>query len=190
MASSGPRSPSTAASDAAIGTEAWSNPTNVTASDNTRATSGIDATKASQALKATGFGFAIPTGAAIDGIVVEWERCRSAGTGTIVDNASRVVKGSTIQATDRSSGTSWPSSTASEAYASYGGATDLWGTTWTPADINAAGFGAALSGICSAGSATAAVDHVRITVYYSEGQPTALRQSQTRTGAARIGRGI
>jgi hypothetical protein len=51
----------------------------------------------------------------------------------------------------------------------YGSSTDLWGTTWTPADINAAGFGAALAvtEISSRGAnETAHVDHITITVHY------------------------
>lgn len=134
MASSGPNSPSSASS-VSLGFNVWSSPGNVTASDNTRTTALCNSGSITHYLQATGFGFAVPTGATIDGIVVEWER----GATNVADYASRIVKGGSVGSTDKSGGT-WPTS---DAYASYGGASDLWGTTWTPADINASNFGAA-----------------------------------------------
>ena len=54
-------------------------------------------------------------------------------------------------------------------YASYGGATDRWGTTWTPADVNATGFGVGLTPmyLLTGGNGRAYVDFIRATVYYS-----------------------
>ena len=51
-------------------------------------------------------------------------------------------------------------------WGSYGNSTDLWGTTWTLAEINASTFGALLK----AGDAllsTPSTDAMRITVYYT-----------------------
>ena len=57
----------------------------------------------------------------------------------------------------------WPTS---DAYSTYGGATDLWWETWTPDSINDADFGVVIS--ADVGTANAArVDHIRITVYCS-----------------------
>lgn len=56
--------------------------------------------------------------------------------------------------------TEWPTTDAS---VSYGGANDLWGTSWTVAEINNANFGAGLS--VNVQNATATVDHMRIGVY-------------------------
>ena len=53
--------------------------------------------------------------------------------------------------------------------AGYGTTSDLWGTTWTPADINASNFGVALSANSSGTGATrtASVDYIQITVTYT-----------------------
>ncbi len=55
----------------------------------------------------------------------------------------------------------WPDT---DTYISYGGLTDTWGVTWTPAQINAANFGLSLQ--ADARNAIASVDHIRITVRY------------------------
>jgi hypothetical protein len=60
------------------------------------------------------------------------------------DNAVRIVKGGSIGATDKSSVDAWPST---EASASYGGSSDLWGETWEASDINGSGFGLAISAV-------------------------------------------
>lgn len=64
---------------------------------------------------------------------------------------------------NKSAGATW---STTEAYVSFGGAADLWGATITPAIVNSANFGAVLSGVVAAGG-TASVDHIRITVTYS-----------------------
>lgn len=65
--------------------------------------------------------------------------------------------------------TSWP---VSESYVSYGGPAALWGTNLTIADINSAGFGAALSATKSNGDIR--VDHFRISVYTTSTLPIEL----------------
>jgi hypothetical protein len=113
-------------------------------------------------LKATNFGFTIPGGSTIEGIVVEIEH-KESGSTVAKDNRVRIVKGGTIGSTDKASASEWPTS---DAYASYGRFDDLWGETWSSTDINATDFGVALSAI-GLGAGTASVDHIRITVYYS-----------------------
>lgn len=78
-----------------------------------------------------------------------------------LDHAVRLIKGGTVGGTSLASAAAWPTS---EAYASYGGSSELWGQTWTTADINAANFGAAISARVQNG--TARVNHMRITVWY------------------------
>lgn len=112
-------------------------------------------------LKATNFGFSIPTGAAISGIVVEIERKESAAN-VARDNRVRIVKGGTIGTTDKASASEWPTT---DTYATYGSDVDLWGETWTVADINSSNFGVAISAM-GLGGGTASIDHIRITVYY------------------------
>lgn len=96
--------------------------------------------------------------------MVEIERKGSSSPG-IADNRVRIVKGGSIGTTNKTGG-AWPTS---DAYATYGADDDLWGETWTPADINASNFGVAISAIGEFAFPTvASVDHIRITVYYIE----------------------
>lgn len=162
---SGPNFPSTATDDSSIGISAWTSPGNVSASDDSWAQTTLSALQISHYLKATNFGFSIPVGATIDGILVEWEVSRGLGGNNPKDNAARIVKGGTIGATDRSNATEW---TSTDTFLSHGGSSDLWGETWTPADINATTFGAALSAIGNVSSPSfARIDAVRITVSYT-----------------------
>lgn len=155
--------------DASVGTIAWTNPGNSISSDNADATASLNTGDVTNYLKSLNHGFSIPTGATIDGIVVEFERAVSSPN-RATDSAIRIVKGGVIGSTNRSAGAGWP---GSDTYASFGGASDLWGETWTPADINASDFGVVLSATCpgdGGGTPVAQVDHIRITVYYSEPQ--------------------
>jgi hypothetical protein len=166
----GPRSTNTVVNDASTGSSAWSNPTAVDTSNDTRTTAGLDNSAGppvqSRYLKATGFGFSIPAGSRIDGIRVEVERRKLVNGSSLRDAKVRIVKGGVIGSTDRSDlAAEWPTS---DQYKSYGSATDLWGQTWTPADINSAGFGFAISAVGPAsGNQTAAIDHIRVTVFYT-----------------------
>jgi hypothetical protein len=168
-ATEGPLSPSTAVDDSSIGTVVWTSPSNVTSSDNADADfnpTGFPVD--SHYLKATNFGFAIPSGATIDGIVVEVEKGRSSA-GAFIDNAVRIVKGGTIGTTDKSSVTAWPSI---DTYVSHGGSTDLWGETWAVSDINGSTFGFAISAEQNdEPDRNGYIDHIRITVYYTEAVP-------------------
>jgi hypothetical protein len=166
VASSGPLSPGTLANDAAYGSLAWANPSNAASSNDSRATVTItNVNDISNYLKATNFGFSIPAGATIDGIVVEFEQ-GSSSNGRILDSRVRIVKGGTVGSTDKSNGTGWP---ATDTYRTYGSSSDLWGETWTSTDINASTFGVVISCTNTTTSGVEArVDHIRITVHYTE----------------------
>lgn len=163
--SSGPNYTATGANTTGIGSTAWTNASNITASDDTYSSVTLAAGAASNYIKATNFGFAIPNGSTINGIVVEFEKKTDQGNNTN-DNAVRIVKGGSIGSTDKSSALAWANN---DAYTSYGSSSDLWGTTWTVADINGSTFGAALS--CIDNHVNQAricyVDTVRITIYYT-----------------------
>jgi hypothetical protein len=77
-----------------------------------------------------------------------------------------LIKGGTITGDNKATTTDWPTSFGT---ASYGGASDLWGTSWTYADINASNFGVALSAYNQSGvsSRTAYVDYMQISVTYT-----------------------
>jgi len=172
MASQGPNSCGTGANDASAGTVSWNNPGNIVSSNNVYSTVvGGSGSTQSKYLKATNFGFSIPSGATIDGIVVEFERKASQSSGNNVkDSEIKIVKGGTIQTTNKAdTATNW---STTEAYFTYGSSTELWGTTWTDSDINASDFGVVLKAVLTysgKGSVTASVDHVKITVYYTTG---------------------
>lgn len=161
--------PATVVDDAGIGTAAWTGLDRVGCLDST-ATHDVAAqvvpsgSNPSHYLKATNFGFAVPADATDIGITVEIVRRRTDNYGTISDHQVRIVKGGVIGNTERGKLESpWPGAYAS---AIYGSATDQWGETWTPTDINATGFGVALSVVAMPGQtpATAYVDTIRITV--------------------------
>lgn len=161
-------SPGTMADDATIGTVSWINPNNAKVSDNiyTTATNGAQVNATTHYLKATNFGFSVPTGATINGITAEFERKRESFT-TATDNEIKIVKSDgSIGTTNKSTGATW---SGTEAYVSFGGVADLWGETWTSSDINDADFGVVISAIdkASPDSGQIEVDHIRITVTYT-----------------------
>ena len=122
-------------------------------------------------LQATNFGFSIPAGATIDGIQVDVERhFTKTLTAGCQDASVRIVQDGTEAGTDLVTDppTTWSLNT--DAYTTYGGATELWGLTWTVDQINSANFGFSIAtiGFGLGGTYTAYVDHIRITVYYTE----------------------
>ncbi len=105
MASEGPNSPGTMADDATVGDRAWSSPDNAKVSDDTYTFVG------------TLFGADQPA----------------------IEETIKIVKAdSSLSATNKSTGATIPTT---EAYISYGNATELWGESWTPANINSSNFG-------------------------------------------------
>ena len=202
-----PKGGSTFADDTSIGTCTWSNTDRVVASDDSRSTCGTGTNADTHYLKATGFNFAIPTGATITGIKVEIE----AGAnyfGGVTENSIKIVKGGTITGTEKSTGRTMEGPSVEfappiDAYYSYGGSTDLWGLTWTAADINSSSFGIAASYHGAYAGSSAVVDHMRITVYYgvndirlswgsgSDSQTsTRLLQYQVRVGTSSGGKDV
>lgn len=165
MASEGPNSPVTVVNDASVGDIAWTNPGNGISSNDVYATAVIGMGMTSQYLKATEFGFAIPAGATIDGITVAVERKGTQAQTGVKDSEVKIVKGGTIGTTNKLSADIWPTT---DAYKTYGGATDLWGETWTSTDINATNFGMVILATLDTLDETASVDHIRITINYTE----------------------
>lgn len=163
MPSQGPQSPTAAAEDTTVGTEVWNDPTFVFSSNNIRAVSGgLSVGEISRYLTASGFGFTIPSRATIDGIECTCERQADFAN----DNSVKILKAGVVTGSEKSTGATWVAGT--DTVATFGSSTDLWGTTWTPADINNSGFGFAVSAIGIAGGPAAArIDHMTVTVYYT-----------------------
>jgi len=146
----------------------WSNPANIFTDNAAVATASYlldgGGSKVGLAdLKATGFGYTLPSNAVIDGFMVEVEvtnsnRWMESGSTIKLMKAGSVV-GSNKAGTGSSASGVW----------TYGGPTDLWGTTWTPADVNNAtfGFNGNYDSVTSSpADFTISIDYVRITVYY------------------------
>lgn len=170
---SGPFNATTFSNNASIGSVAWNSPGNAALSDNSQVQAtqvlALFATANTNYLVVQGLGLAIPAASTICGISVDIEH--SAGGislgGGIRDASVRIVKNGSITGTDHASPSNWG---GSDAHATYGSSTDIWGVSWTPADINAGNFGVAIAASLNAGLASVAlsarVDHVTITVYY------------------------
>lgn len=178
MASQGPLSPGTMADDSAVGSAAWADVNNAKVSDNIYATTGTIDAATSHYLKATNFGFSIPVGATIDGILVEIERHMDGSD--ITDSRVSIVKSDgVVGTTNKASAVGWV--TTLNTYYSYGTASDLWGETWSPADINDADFGVVLSVSSVINFSDAFVDHIRITVHYTEAPTTSTSSTSAST---------
>src|ERR1035441_7842920 len=168
----GPNNPT-----AASGT-AWSTPTGIesTSSSATKTISSGDANTTS-ALVGTGFGFSIPAGATITGIQVSMSR-RLNSTALFNVNFSsasvKLLKAGTPVGTGTDDGLAlWSTSLVAS---HFGSVSSLWGTTWTPSDINNANFGVQATVDYDNGSAflrTMYVNNYQITVTYTPGSSDA-----------------
>jgi hypothetical protein len=175
-------SPTSVVDDATYGGYAWVNPGNATASDNTYATStgNVNAASPTHYLKSTGYGFAIPANAIINGIIVYIEYHDNYG---LIESSIRLLKAGTYVGTDHATATSL--SFSSDVVYARGGASDLWGTTWTASDINNANFGFSTSYQMPADNKPtpiASVDQMQMVIYYTVPQ----NLSKTQTAIARL----
>ena len=178
-----PNPPSAATNDATLGSVDWSNPGNVVADDGTAATAALTTggSTTSKYLKATGFGFNIPSSATITGVMAEVERYKDVSTNKIQDAAIRLVKANSVVGNSQSSNTVL---TSVPTYRSYGHDTNLWGTSLTPSDVNSTTFGLAYSASFTSGSGTTNVnvDHIRLTVYYTDTNGDAIQFANSSAG--------
>jgi hypothetical protein len=118
----------------------------------------------SQYVTISGFGFSIPSTATITGIRVEISKKVSQPVTTIHDSIVRLVKSTGPVGNSIVSTVQWPMTFT---YQTHGDSTNLWGTTWTPAEINSPSFGVYYRITNGNIDQTAQMDHVRITVYYN-----------------------
>lgn len=167
MSSKGPNNGTSFVNGTNIGTISWLTPNNAQISDDLYATATLTLGTTSNYLRVTGFGFSIPTGAKILGIKAEIEKSYI-GVNAPTDNSVKIIKSNNIPGgSERGKSGAW---TTTDTYYTYGGPTDLWGTSWNSSNINNSGFGVAISAT-NTSAGTAQVDHVRMTVYYSGGAP-------------------
>ncbi len=147
--------------------QAWMNTANAAGADHEYASFGdLSNVPGSHTdyLLSTGFGFDIPTGFQIKGIRVYVDN--SDANNVTSDYSIRIMKNGVVGETERSTGALYSNTdTASQ---TYGGASDLWGESWSAADINANDFGVAIAAQRAvAGKPTQGrIDDIRIVVYY------------------------
>lgn len=166
MATQGPYSPGTVAQqDFATGYPDWSNVDNVKASDNTYATVSIGTIRQSDYMLCTNFGFTIPTGSLINGILVEIEAKTSDLWGIYLQYCGLRYNGSALGSYKSQLS---PYVDLTDAYIVGGSVTDKWSATLTDTIINDSTFGVRFIAYSTSGITTVSVDHVRITVDYTE----------------------
>jgi len=157
----------TGTSDTYIGGVAWTNPGNINSSDNSYATVNLSLSNtSSQGLKATNFNFSLPSYASVDGIVATFQRKASIAD-TIRDTHVYLIKNGSVSGNNKSQAAYW---STVEGDVSFGGPADLWGNSLTASDVNSSNFGVLIA--CAyysayAGTETAYVDSVQLTVYYT-----------------------
>jgi len=144
QSSSGFKTATSVISHSAIGLVGWNNILSALFSDGSETTStalllGDD----TEYLELTNFNITIPAGMVITGIEVEILKSGSNGiTYSVTDKDVRIIKGGVITGNNLARSGKWP---GSEQAFTYGSATEDWGTSWTPADINSSNFGVAIS---------------------------------------------
>ena len=154
------------------GGAAWSNLTNINATDGAVASATLNDTSptVSQTIAATGFGFAIPSTATIYGIAATVIKAAGNTNLGIIDNVVQLLKAG-VSVGDNKADQAHNWSTSGLVSSPYGGSNDLWGATWTAADINAANFGISLGARQNGGlgNTAAQIDSVTLTITYATG---------------------
>ena len=160
----------------------WTTPEYAQTNDNNHARfeyhgfdSPIDGTGQSDVLDARQLVTTVPSGATINGIEVTLRAFNSLYFTFDVNDKINLLKGGSVIAHPVTAPTYLWSIT--ETVQTYGGPTDLWGTTWTDTDINGSGFGVStivyISRPEGAEPATnpsiSTVDQVYVTIYYTGG---------------------
>jgi len=173
---SGSLSGSAFANESSIGLLNWSNTPAVQVSDDNRASAGflvgVLGSISTHYLSATGFNFSIPAGAVICGVEVHIEHREQGVTigSSVRDNSVQLIVNGAITGNNMASASNWA---GSDEIFTYGSASDNWGCSLAPADINSGNFGVAVSSTLRAGLAalflTAEIDHITITVHYLSG---------------------
>jgi hypothetical protein len=176
---SGPNSPASSASVPFTGSDySFDDPQNISNDDADASTvtsvfSLFD--KQTEYLQAKDFGFNIPTGASICGIEVHVVKSAAnvlLNLATVTDYNVRIIKNNSLTGPNMADAAEWSST---DTYITYGGVNDLWGTTWSPTDINSNNFGFSIAGEIVTTAAlfpSARIDHISITVHYLD--PTVL----------------
>jgi hypothetical protein len=115
------------------------------------------------------FGFAIPSNAVVDGIMLSLIG-KSTMMASVMDCTVVLMKNNVFEGNNLASGSDWDTTAMVRIY---GSMSELWGTTWTPQEVNDVFFGAFIKVYNpSNNNPSALVDAVTMTVFYSIGTQT------------------
>ena len=169
MPTSGPNNPGTTINDTTIGGSPWINPNNSQVSDGvfaTCTTAKLGTFSATNYLKATNFGFSIPVGSTINGILVEVQSKVNSGAATW--SVVHLVRAGAIESITKTGAVN--AITTTLLYSSIpasGSSSDLWGASWSVSDINNSGFGCVIRS--NTRIKAFSVDNIRMTITYTSG---------------------
>ncbi|MGC3979510.1 MAG: Ig-like domain-containing protein [Paludibacteraceae bacterium] len=162
------KNPTTATNNTEAGKIAWTSSTltNIITDNGAMVTATLAANEISNNLDITGFDLsAIPALSQIVGINVIVNR--NAGIASrVLDNTIQLLNNGVAVGDNKATTTTWPTTSDGE-NATYGGATDTWGRTWSVAELSTLGLRIQAKRNTTAGNIAANVDNVRVTVYYS-----------------------
>jgi hypothetical protein len=178
---SGPNDPATSANVPFTGSDyEFDDPLNTLTNDNNLATAASLASifnRQTDYLQAKNFGFNIPTAASICGIEAHVTKIASdidilLISAYVRDYDVRLIKNNVLTGDNLKNATEWSSSGTTT---TYGGVNELWGATWTPADVNNNNFGLSIAAEIKTGIGllpVVGIDHISLTVHYLD--PTVL----------------
>ena len=166
----GPASGTTATNvpGSGAGTIAWGAPENARTIDGLFAQATLDTGQATERLRITGFGLAVPPSARIKGVEVEFKR-QASDLGVGDGNIELWLDG---KPSDRPKtlGAPWPRLIVGTHH--YGQAVDTWGNDLTPELVGRQGFGVEIYALrrpdAGAGPADAKIESMRITIFYCD----------------------
>ncbi|MEK7499206.1 MAG: chitobiase/beta-hexosaminidase C-terminal domain-containing protein, partial [Patescibacteria group bacterium] len=161
----------------------WGTMTNTTMDDAAYAIYGtgnfFDASEVSEEFQLSNFGIAIPDGSTINGITVDVNR--KGTSADIQDRNINLTKTAGVQlGTNKAVAADWGTT---DGTATYGSGSDVWGTTWSEAEVEASGFGLVVCVQTLAGDANgiASIDYINITVTYTPPVDTPVYDNGTAT---------
>ena len=149
------------------GDRSWVNTGNITADDASYAqVTNVDAEQTSNFLVGSNFGLSVPSGATIDGIQIRYE-WYGGSTRTCEVNSQRLRKAGVVSGTGQAGPGSAP---FTPTVVTIGGASDLWGTTWSSSDVNNSGFGfqVDIEETMDDDNNEVYVDYIQVKVHYTE----------------------
>jgi hypothetical protein len=124
----------------------WTNPGNIADPDNYATIVGLAHASTSKNVQATGFGFAIPSGSTIDGLTITFDEI-DAGSAEPLEQGQFKVQ---MLKAGTAVGTAKTVNGLGTGTIQLGNNTDLWGASWTQADINDANFGFEIAAVAPA----------------------------------------